>query len=106
MVRVGQMSDIFLTIYPAASPHWLSDLSAFSHSMSLKVSAICVCTSCRRYTVVIDGIAQPGKKVHPQTRKEHMFGAGPRKRRKRRDNPSSGEASDEKSGQFLFDWKT
>ncbi|KAJ6589564.1 hypothetical protein B0H19DRAFT_1058567 [Mycena capillaripes] len=41
--------------------------------MPVKVRAICVCSSCRKHTVIIDGTPQPGKKVHPQTRKEHMF---------------------------------
>ncbi|KAJ6450437.1 hypothetical protein C8R47DRAFT_1084452 [Mycena vitilis] len=60
--------------------------------MPLKVSAICVCASCREHTVIIDGTAQPGKKVHPQTRKEHMFGGSPRRKRRKGHQSSSSNA--------------
>ncbi|KAJ7828802.1 hypothetical protein B0H13DRAFT_2372933 [Mycena leptocephala] len=64
----------------------------------LKISAICVCSSCIKHTVVINGTSQPGKKVHPQTRKRHMFGAGPPAKKKAKKKVFSSDedtASDE-----------
>jgi hypothetical protein len=43
---------------------------------------------------VIDGISQPGKEVHPQTRKHHMFGAGPPAKRKRKKQAVSDDDTD------------
>ncbi|KAJ7163691.1 hypothetical protein C8R46DRAFT_1036566 [Mycena filopes] len=51
-------------------------------------------TVCIKHTVVIDGTPQHGKKVHPQTRKNHMFGAGPPLKKKRAMSSDEDTASD------------
>jgi hypothetical protein len=70
--------------------------------MPLKVSAICVCSSCRKHTVVIDGTAQPGRKVHPQTHKEHMFRGRRKKNQPTSDEDRDTDTGDKQPGEFPF----
>ncbi|KAJ7355155.1 hypothetical protein DFH08DRAFT_803198 [Mycena albidolilacea] len=67
--------------------------------MTLKISAICVCSSCIKHTVVIDGTPQPGKQCHLQTRKRHMFGAGPPEKKAKQAVSSDKDTASDKEPQ-------